>query len=86
MQVTKLIEKRYIHEILSSCVVLVLLVPKNDRTWRMCVNCRAINNIIVKYRHLIPRFDDILDELHGSCIFSIINLKSGYHQIIMKKK
>jgi len=67
-------------------VVLVFLVPRKDETWRMCTSCWAINNIIVKYRHPIPRLNDILDELHGANTFSKIDLKSCYYEIQLRKE
>jgi len=77
--VNDLLDKTCVQKSLSPFVVLVLLVPKKDGKWCMCCDCRTINNITIKYRHHIPRLDGMLDELHGTNIFSKIDLKSGYH-------
>ena len=58
-----------------------LLVKKKDSSWHFCVDYRGLHKFTVTNWYPIS----VVDELHGSTIFSKIDLKSGYHQICMNE-
>jgi hypothetical protein len=52
-----------------------------DKTLRLCVDYRQLNNITKKDSYALPRIEELLDCLGGSTFFSVIDMKSGYHQV-----
>jgi hypothetical protein len=63
----------------------VLFVEKKDKSMRMCVDYRSLNEVTIKNKYPLPRIDDIFDQLKGAKYFSKVDLRSGYHQLKIGK-
>ena len=58
-----------------------VLVSKKDGKIRMCVDYRQLNKRTIKDSYALPRIEEILDTLSGSKYFTVLDMKSGYHQV-----
>jgi hypothetical protein len=84
-KVQGLLDQGVIRPISSPCGSLIVMVPKKDGTWRMCVNYLALNNIMMKNRYPLPHIDDLLDQLKNVVYFTKLDLRNGYYQINIAK-
>jgi hypothetical protein len=63
----------------------VIFVPKKDGTQRLCLNYHGQNEVAVKNKYSLPRIDDLFNQLRDACVFSKIDLQSGYHQLKVRE-
>jgi hypothetical protein len=79
--IKELLEKGFIRPSSSPWGIPMIFVLKKDGTQRLCMDYHALNEVTVKNKYPLPRIDDLFDQLRGACVFSKINLRSGYHQL-----
>lgn len=59
---------------------IVLVKKKNGKT-RMCVDYRTLNKKTIRNNYPLPLVDDCLEYLSRKTIFTLLDLKSGFHQV-----
>ena len=83
-QIEELMKKQFIRPSTSPWGAPVLLVKKKDGSSRLCVDYKQLKKMTINNKYPLPRIDELMDQLHGSSVFSKIDLRSGYHQILVK--
>nr|GFA19961.1 putative reverse transcriptase domain-containing protein [Tanacetum cinerariifolium] len=64
----------------------VLFLKKKDGSFRMYIDYRELIKLTVKNRYPLPRIDDLFDQPQGSRVYSMIDLRSGYHQLRVREE
>lgn len=64
----------------------VVLARKKDNSLRLCIDFRQLNQRTIKDSYGLPRIEDILDSLNGAKYFTVLDMKSGYHQIEIEEE
>ena len=85
-QLDEMLQKGYICPSSSRWGSPAIFVDKKDGCLRMCVEYHQLNDVTIKNKYPLPRIDDLFDQLSGANVFSKIDLRTGYHQLNIKKE
>ncbi|RVW62197.1 Transposon Ty3-I Gag-Pol polyprotein [Vitis vinifera] len=81
-EIDKLLEAGFIREVdYPDWLANVVVVPKKEGKWRVCVDYTNLNNACPKDSFPLPRIDQIVDSIAGQGMLSFLDAFSGYHQI-----
>ena len=84
--ITENLSKGFIRASSSSCASLILFVKKKDGSLRLCVDYRALNDITLKDRYLLPRIEETLHQIRGkgNRLFTRLDSCAAYNLIRIK--
>ena len=81
----ELLSKGFIRPSTSPWGAPVLFLKKKDGSLRLCIDYRQLNRATIRNQYPLPRIDELFDQLHGSQVYSKIDLRSGYHQLRVRE-
>jgi hypothetical protein len=84
-EITRLFDTGFVKEVYHpDWLANLILVPKKNEDWRMCVNYTDLNKACKKDPFGLPRIEQVVDSTVGCSLLSFLDCYSGYHQIPLK--
>jgi len=80
----ELLDKGYIRWSISQWGAPILFFKKKDGTLWLCIDYRQLNKMTIRNKYPLPNINDLFEYVGGEKIFYKLDLRSGYHQLIIK--
>ena len=85
VQLQELLDKGFIRLSTSPWGASVLFAKKKDKIFRLYIDYRQLNRVMIQNRYPLPRIDDLFDQLRGARVYFKIDLHTGYHQLRVRE-
>ncbi len=79
-------QKEFIKELQSSAEYLILFVLKSNESLKLCVDYKALNNIMIKNSYLLSLISELQNRLQRAQWFMKFNILEAFNQIQIKEK
>ncbi len=79
-------KKNFIIEFVSFAKVFIFFVKKTNDKFRLCVDYRELNEIIIKNRYSLFFINENLNKLFETKIFIKLNVRDVFHRIRIRKE
>ena len=77
-KILELLDKRFISPSASPWGAPILFIEK-DYIIRICIDYLQLNRVIIQNKYTLPQIHYVFDQLQGSTVLSMIDLRSCYH-------
>ena len=85
VRLQELLDKGFIIPSTSPWGASVLFVKKKDKTLRLCIDYRQLSRVTIKNQYLLPRIDDLFDQMKGARVYSKTDLRTSYYQLRVRE-
>jgi hypothetical protein len=84
MQLKELMDLGLICPSVSPWGTPVIFIQKKDGSLIIHIDYRQLNKATIKNQYMLPRIDDLFDQMKDATMFSKIDFRLGYHQLRIK--
>ena len=85
VQLQGLLDKGFMKPSTSPWGAPVLFSKKKGKTLRLRIDYRQLNRVTIQNQYILPRTDDLIDQLRGARVYSKIDFHTGCHQLRVRE-